>query len=38
MVKVAEVLAKKYMKEDVRKYVKDGVVTMRPKLAGKRVP
>ena len=38
MVKVADVLAKKHMKEDVRKHMKDGVVTMRPKLAGKKVP
>ena len=38
MVKMEEVLAKKHMKEGVKKQVKDGVVTMRPKLVGKRVP
>ena len=46
MVNIEEVLtkkqAKKQMKEDVKedakKQMKDGVITMRPKLAGKRCP
>ena len=39
---VKEVLTKKQMKEgvkeDANKQMKDGVITMRPKLAGKRCP
>ena len=42
MINMEEVLTKKHMKEDVKedakKQMKDGVITMRPKLVGKRMP